>query len=805
MAIKVNGLLVAGLGKSAYEQAQEGGYTGTEEEFISALANIGSNPTAEGLPVNDVRTGTVRDGQSIAAGDVVNVRSLGKTVAIQWNGEPTLFRAVQVGNPAPSIYDASCDGIWVMAVDYLTRMIIGLNNDYKASNAHTWCNGDFIDGFETELQEKIKMVKIPYWDGTGTEGSLKNGAEGLSTKGFLPSLDEFGYPQSEARSMGHMLSAFKSGKPPVTKSNYFLCRNPTSTNTTEIFGFLTYNPSSKFTPKATQEANFTPCFILPLDTDLSTIGTVVEDNYDVYRDVVAQKNVENRLNTVVMTGSDLFKLNESYSILIGNSSSNPAAYLIDNTTGKSVYGVGAYLSAVLSVSGARLDDTHFVVQALTQTTLFAKIGTVNGTSISFGEQTNIISAVTGSAPVVALEADRIMSIFTSSSKLGIGISLVNGTTITQKQTYYLPGNVNAGHISATRIPDDDSGNKRVCICFSDTGDGNKGKAVIATIDSANAVTFGDVVMFSGVTIYATSCAADKTGNILVGYIKEISSGSKKAAFVIFNTELKAVSNVLSNHGGSIDLIQAVVCNENNFLGVIDNQADLLGFSGEELTLLKNYSYNANTPDCLSAAAIEKSKILIAFANRSNSSYGTTTTLEISGNQIAGSFLNNSKDAIALESGEGGNTIKLGFGGYCACEGITAGQTIDSEGVTAYSPLDGWLKIIPWQEQEITPYATGEYTGDGTTKVTIDIGFKPAMVAIYSAYNETSDLAKLSQFVIFPEQTAIRSPFSASASYSISLAWSDTGVTLTGTLNGTTMPNENGKLYKYIAMKKWGAE
>ena len=74
MAIKVNGKLVAGLGKSAYEQAQEGGYTGTEEEFISALANIGSNPTAEGLPVNDVRTGTVRDGQSIAAGDVVNVQ-----------------------------------------------------------------------------------------------------------------------------------------------------------------------------------------------------------------------------------------------------------------------------------------------------------------------------------------------------------------------------------------------------------------------------------------------------------------------------------------------------------------------------------------------------------------------------------------------------------------------------------------------------------------------------------------------------------------------------------------------------------
>lgn len=595
MAIKVNGLLVAGLGKSAYEQAQEGGYTGTEEEFISALANIGSNPTAEGLPVNDVRTGTVRDGQSIAAGDVVNVQ----------------------------------------------------------------------DG-------------------------------------------------------------------------------------------------------------------------------------EIYHDVVAQKNVENRLNTVVMTGSDLFKLNESYSILIGNSSSNPVAYLIDNTTGKSVYSVSAYLSAVLSVSGARLDDTHFVVQALTQTTLFAKIGTVNGTSISFGEQTNIISAVTGSAPVVALEADRIMSIFTSSSKLGIGISLVNGTTITQKQTYYLPGNVNAGHISATRIPDDDSGNKRVCICFSDTGDGNKGKAVIATIDSANAVTFGEVVMFSGVTIYATSCAADKTGNILVGYIKEISSGSKKAAFVIFNTELKAVSNVLSNHGGSIDLIQAVACNENNFLGVIDNQADLLGFSGEELTLLKNYSYNANTPDCLSAAAIEKSKILIAFANRSNSSYGTTTILEVSGNQIAGSFINNSKDAIALESGEVGDTIKLGFGGYCACESMIAGQMIDSEGVTAYSPLDGWLEI---KDQWAKGYVTGEYTGNGTygadNPTVIDVGFRPSVIVIILNYLKTTQVVPNS-FVFANGMTGYR--FNSNDNNGSVLTWTDVGVSIYNSVNPSFQYNNVDYKYHYIAWR-----
>ena len=585
MAIKVNGKLVAGLGKSAYEQAREGGYTGTEEEFISALANIGSNPTAEGLPVNDVRTGIVRDGQSITAGDVVNVQ----------------------------------------------------------------------DG-------------------------------------------------------------------------------------------------------------------------------------EIYHDVVAQKNVENRLNTVVMTGSDLFKLNESYSILIGNSSSNPAAYLIDNTTGKSIYGVSAYSS----VSGDRLDDTHFVVTFESSGISRWSVYQVTGTTITLADGTRSLGDNSTNPVVVTLSTSNFAVTHNSNGRLRLTVgSYPFASTANELNS------VNPAHISATRIPDDDSGNKRVCICFSDTGDGNKGKAVIATIDSANAVTFGDVVMFSGVTVYATSCAADKTGNILVGYIKEISSGSKKAAFVIFNTELKAVSNVLSNHGGSIDLIQAVVCNENNFLGVIDNQADLLGFSGEKLTLLKNYSYNANTPDCLSAAAIEKSKILIAFANRSNSSYGTTTILEIFDNQIAGSFINNSKDAIALESGKGGDTIKLGFGGYCACGGVTAGQTIDSEGVTAYSPLDGWLEIKdPWAKG----YVTGEYTGDGTygadNPTVIDVGFRPSVIVIILHHLKTRVIPN--SFVFANGMTEYK--FNLNDNNGSVLTWTDVGVSIYNSVNPSFQYNNVDYKYHYIAWR-----
>lgn len=586
LAIKVNGKLVAGLGKSAYEQAQEGGYTGTEEEFISALANIGSNPTAEGLPVNDVRTGTVRDGQSIAAGDVVNVQ----------NGE-------------------------------------------------------------------------------------------------------------------------------------------------------------------------------------------------VYRDVVAQKNVENVIKSgVATTGTALCKLSLQHSVLL-IIAGNITAFLIDNVTGKSLFNSVVYQQSSSSVSLARLDDSHFVMQALTQTTLFAKIGTVNGTSISFGEQTNIISAVTGSAPVVALEADRIMSIFTSSSKLGIGISLVNGTTITQKQTYYLPGNVNAGHISATRIPDDNSGNKRVCICFSDTGDGNKGKAVIATIDSANAVTFGDVVTFNEASTTDIHCTYSLDGWVYVLFIDSATQ------MIAFNPELLTEKTEKKQIAGSIPNLVEICAVGHSVVGIYSSYAQTIYRTGNVLNIGAQYNWNNSYQGLFPSASItENNRFIIAYADGGNSSYGTTTILEISGNRIAGSFLNNSKDAIALESGEGGNTIKLGFGGYCACEGITAGQTIDSEGITAYSPLDGWLEIKdPWARG----YVTGEYTGDGNygadNPTVIDVGFRPECLIIGA---ESANSATGAVFVLL---NGVNISYSLPNGGAVNVSVNESQILFYANSASGQM-NASGSVYRYIAWR-----
>ncbi|MBC5726921.1 hypothetical protein H8S45_15910, partial [Agathobaculum sp. NSJ-28] len=236
-------------------------------------------------------------------------------------------------------------------------------------------------------------------------------------------------------------------------------------------------------------------------------------------------------------------------------------------------------------------------------------------------------------------------------------------------------------------PDDDSGNKRVCICFSDTGDGNKGKAVIATVDSANAVTFGEVVTFNEASTTDIHCTYSLDGWVYVLFIDSATQ------MIAFNPELLTEKTEKKQIAGSIPNLVEICAVGHSVVGIYSSYAQTIYRTGNVLNIGAQYNWNNSYQGLFPSASItENNRFIIAYADGGNSSYGTTTILEISGNRIAGSFLNNSKDAIALESGEGGDTIKLGFGGYCACEGITAGQTIDSEGITAYSPLDGWLEI-----------------------------------------------------------------------------------------------------------------
>ena len=140
--------------------------------------------------------------------------AVGSTVKIKVNGASKDFIVVQQGNPNTSTYDSSCNGTWLLMKDIYTTSTFGNNNSYKDSSIHTYLNGTFYNLIDSNIRAAIKQVKIPYQNGTGSDGSLATGSNGLRTKVFLLSGYEVGWTTSDNTSFpqdGAKLDYFGSG------------------------------------------------------------------------------------------------------------------------------------------------------------------------------------------------------------------------------------------------------------------------------------------------------------------------------------------------------------------------------------------------------------------------------------------------------------------------------------------------------------------------------------------------------------------------------------------------------------------
>ena len=148
------------------------------------------------------------------AGTPVSSLAVGTLIKINENGAPVEYMVVNQGLPS-SMYDASCDGCWVLRKDIAEkRTWDSTNNDYKNSDIHAYLNGNWTSRYEAGILSQIKQVKIPYQNGTGSGGSVASGANGLSCKIFLLSGYEVGFSTSENSWFprdGAKLSYFSSG------------------------------------------------------------------------------------------------------------------------------------------------------------------------------------------------------------------------------------------------------------------------------------------------------------------------------------------------------------------------------------------------------------------------------------------------------------------------------------------------------------------------------------------------------------------------------------------------------------------
>lgn len=219
-------------------------------------------------------------------GGLLGSYEVGKTVKIAVSGKDYDWLVVHQGIPDAGIYDASCNGTWLLMKDIYENgqwRSSGTSN-YDNSTIHSYLNGTFLGLFESNIKNAIKQVKLPYRIGSGMSTTVASGSNGLSAKIFLLSATEtsFNFPYMPSGE-GAELAYFKGCADDSSDSKriafldgsatYWWLRSPFCVNSGYFITIDSVGDRSAFA--CYDLAGIRPCIILPQDATVDDTGHVV--------------------------------------------------------------------------------------------------------------------------------------------------------------------------------------------------------------------------------------------------------------------------------------------------------------------------------------------------------------------------------------------------------------------------------------------------------------------------------------------------------------------------------------------------
>lgn len=213
--------------------------------------------------------------------------AVGSIVKLNESGSPVEYLVVQQGKPG-SMYDDSCDGTWLLRKDIAEkRAWNSLNNNVlEDSSLRSYLNSSWPNRYDTDIQNAIKQVKVPYRQGGGAHGTDQTGSNGLSCKVFLLSGFELGWAYRDNQyfpSDGDRLAYFLDGTGSAANqkrvatlngsATVWWTRSPVTNSTDLVWRVLSdgdyhYNHSVNFT------YGVRPALIFPADLLVLDDGTV---------------------------------------------------------------------------------------------------------------------------------------------------------------------------------------------------------------------------------------------------------------------------------------------------------------------------------------------------------------------------------------------------------------------------------------------------------------------------------------------------------------------------------------------------
>ena len=293
----------------------------------------------------------------------------------------------------------------------------------------------------------------------------------------------------------------------------------------------------------------------------------------------------------------------------------------------------------------------------------AVVGTVSGTSISFGSTNAFTSASADYFSAVYDSVNNKTVIFyrdANNSDYGTGrVFTVSGTSISFGSGFVF-NSANSTHIRASY----DSSAEKILVVYSDESDSQKGKGIVATVSGTD-LTFGSAAIFNGgQSTYMDAIYHPLAEKVFVSYTKNTSSDHKiilpatisgtsvtfgsevtllsdqtiygKAAYDSTSKVLVVVYRGTSNDRGYASVYQAAYTETNltseNYIGMSRGVAFQTGEAGSTGTAV---SFESGTTN-LSHVAFDSSnnKVVIAYVDGGDSDKGKAIVGTVSGTSIS---------------------------------------------------------------------------------------------------------------------------------------------------------------------------
>jgi hypothetical protein len=274
----------------------------------------------------------------------------------------------------------------------------------------------------------------------------------------------------------------------------------------------------------------------------------------------------------------------------------------------------------------------------------AVVGTVSGNSISFGTPVVFESAEVSSVTAAFdSNSNKVVIFYRDHGNSNYGTAVV-GTVSGTSISFGTPVNVASHNPSDTAITFDSTNNK-IVVAYRNNTVSSYGTAVVGTV-SGNSISFGTPVnYYTGISLRNALAFDSSNGKVIVAYRAHSNSGHGRAQVgTVSGTSISFGSSVTYNSSGAnLEYNNAVFDSANNKVVIMYRDlansyfgAAIVGtVSGTTISFGSEATFNNATTNHISAHFDSgANKVIIAYQDEGNSSYGNAIAGTVSGTSIS---------------------------------------------------------------------------------------------------------------------------------------------------------------------------